>query len=182
VGPSASPPTAAGDQTPGAATSADPRASPLGTTSARPDPSLSPDQHQARIATGLARARAVLGRQNWANSRLAGERYYDRLPDQLKEKYPDGVLFTYEGFPIFDEYAEQTVILQTGFAGRRDIDEAKANRLCGYLDTPPGKTWHHKEDGKTLILVDRELHDAVRHWGGVVITKALNRPKGTTEQ
>jgi hypothetical protein len=28
-------------------------------------------------------------------------------------------------------------------------------------------TWHHKEDGRTMLLVDRELHAAVRHWGGV---------------
>lgn len=104
---------------------------------------------------------------------MAGERYYDRLPDELKQKYPHGVRFSYEGFPIFDDYAEKTVILEEGFGERREADFAKANQRAGLAKTPKYKTWHHKEDGVTLILVDEELHDAVRHWGGVVITRRL---------
>ena len=33
-------------------------------------------------------------------------------------------------------------------------------------------TWHHSHDGKTMILVPSDLHDAARHFGGDTITRA----------
>ena len=38
-----------------------------------------------------------------------------------------------------------------------------------------GLTWHEVQDGKTMQLVPREIHDACRHSGGVATTKDVNR-------
>jgi hypothetical protein len=32
---------------------------------------------------------------------------------------------------------------------------------------PDGYTWHHHEDGKTMLLVDKKIHDQFKHTGGV---------------
>lgn len=149
------------------------RESPLGKTGEHPDRTLSPAEHEARKQAGLARSRELIGKENWANSKYAGEVYYEKLPQDLKDKYPDGVEFSYEGFPIFDKYATHTAVLSNGFGESRDDDFKNANQLAGLTETPSTHTWHHKEDGKTLVLVDRELHAQVRHWGGVAITKIL---------
>lgn len=34
-----------------------------------------------------------------------------------------------------------------------------------------GYTWHHVEDGRTMQLVPRDLHTAVKHTGGVAVIK-----------
>lgn len=151
------------------------RESPLGKASEHPDRTLSPAEHEARKQAGLARSRELIGKQNWANSKYAGETYYDALPQELQDKFPDGVDFSYEGFPIFDQYATHTVEFEGGFGASRDDDFSKANKEAGFADTPADSTWHHKEDGKTLLLVDAQLHGAVRHWGGVKITKLLSQ-------
>jgi hypothetical protein len=149
------------------------RESPLGKAGEHPDRTLSPAEHEARKQAGLARSRELIGKHNWANSKYAGEVYHDKLPQDLKDKYPDGVEFSYEGFPIFDKYATHTAVLSGGFGESRDDDFKNANQIAGLTETPATHTWHHKEDGKTLVLVDRELHAQVRHWGGVAITKIL---------
>jgi hypothetical protein len=164
----------------GETTQADPetperRESPLGKASEHPDRTLSPAEHEARKQAGLARSRELIGKQNWANSKYAGEKFYDALPQELQEKFPDGVDFSYEGFPIFDPHATHTVEFPDGFGASRDDDFSKANKEAGFADTPADQTWHHKEDGTTLLLVDAQLHGAVRHWGGVKITKLLSQ-------
>ena len=57
------------------------------------------------------------------------------------------------------------------FTADRDIDTAAANDYWGYPKTPRGFTWHHVEDGRTLQLVPFDIHDAVRHTGGVAVLK-----------
>ncbi|MBN1126825.1 MAG: HNH endonuclease [Sedimentisphaerales bacterium] len=47
-----------------------------------------------------------------------------------------------------------------------------ANKMMGYPDTPKGYTWHHVEDGVTMQLVPTDLHQAVRHTGGVAVIKS----------
>lgn len=34
-----------------------------------------------------------------------------------------------------------------------------------------GYTWHHVEDGKTMMLVPTDLHQAVRHTGGAALLR-----------
>lgn len=37
-------------------------------------------------------------------------------------------------------------------------------------ESPDGYTWHHHEDGETMILVDRNIHREFTHIGGVSLT------------
>jgi filamentous hemagglutinin len=50
-------------------------------------------------------------------------------------------------------------------------DAAAANRARGLSATPEGYVWHHVEDGETLILIPRDIHNAVRHTGGSAIIR-----------
>ena len=38
-------------------------------------------------------------------------------------------------------------------------------------------TWHHVEDGMHMMLVPKDLHDAVRHTGGAALLKHGLVPK-----
>lgn len=149
----------------------------LGSPSQWPNPTLSAEQRARRIAAGRKRAQRVVGATTWKNAHLAGGRHV--LTGALAERYPDGVEFSYEGFPIFEEYAEQIVVLPNGFGPSRVADAKYANEVCGQDKTPKGMVWHHKEDGRTMLLVDKELHESVGHWGGWrVYREALARREG----
>lgn len=108
-----------------------------------------------------------------ANSRYAGQQFpMEKLPAKLQEKYPDGVKFTDDGFPDFGPYAQKSVRFDPpGFAGNHGSDMTDASRKAGIPDTPDGYTWHHHQDGHTMQLVPTDIHDAVRHAGGVAIKK-----------
>ena len=52
-------------------------------------------------------------------------------------------------------------------SGNSSKDIRLANLL--YFGTDKGisgYTWHHLEDGKSMILIPTELHQAVKHTGG----------------
>jgi hypothetical protein len=108
-----------------------------------------------------------------ANSRYAGKQFpMDKLPPKLREKYPNGVHFTDDGFPDFSPYSTHSVKFDPpGFAGNHGTDFTHANRLAGIPEAPDTHTWHHHQDGHTMQLVPTDLHDAVRHAGGVAIKK-----------
>lgn len=148
----------------------------LGRGEAWPSASHSAAERQMKIAEGHARGAEAVGSDAWSNSKFAGERY--RLSDELGERYPDGVDFSYESFPIFEKYAIKVVQFEDGFAPRRpngradrSTDNDRANEIFGWAKEPRGTTWHHKEDGRTMILMDRPLHRAVGHWGGERVVK-----------
>jgi len=85
----------------------------------------------------------------------------------IKAKYGD-IYMSSQGFAILDDYAIARVELDglTGLNNGAD-DIARANLAHhGTQTSIPGYTWHHLEDGKTLILVPTELHEAYRHTGG----------------
>ncbi|HEY6740350.1 MAG TPA: HNH endonuclease, partial [Actinopolymorphaceae bacterium] len=85
------------------------------------------------------------------------------------------VQFSDEGFPMLDRYAVKTVVFEEGFRGpQRQDDFKRANDIFGWARTPRGMVWHHKEDGRTMVLVDRDLHREVAHWGGVRVAKRMN--------
>jgi hypothetical protein len=98
------------------------------------------------------------------NSKYANNWY--PLSPQLREKYPNGVLFTPQGFPDFAPYATQKVVI-ANLTGNRRQDSLLANRAAGLSRTPKGYVWHHSEDGRTMYLVPQDLHEEVRHTGGV---------------
>jgi hypothetical protein len=56
------------------------------------------------------------------------------------------------------------------FTQNRAQDFRAANEKAGHPEwgdqSPPGYTWHHHEDGKTMQLVLRSIHDLFKHVGG----------------
>jgi A nuclease of the HNH/ENDO VII superfamily with conserved WHH len=87
----------------------------------------------------------------------------DRLA--LAEKYPNGVRFTRSGYPVLTPYEIDRVRI-TNLTGDREDDADLANLATNRTETPAGYVWHHVEDGRTMELVPRDLHEAVRHTGG----------------
>ena len=100
------------------------------------------------------------------NYRWAGKIYQGEYwTPELARKYPGGVRFTRNGFPDFSPYAIKTIKFKEGFKDRA-ADIAAANRR---FDAPDGYTWHHAPDGRTLQLVPTDLHEAIRHGGGIAV-------------
>jgi hypothetical protein len=107
-----------------------------------------------------------------SNSHYAGKKFDgDTWTPKMAEKYPNGVTFTDDGFPDFSPYATHTVKVDPNFAGNHTTDFTKANELAGLDATPDGYTWHHHQDTQTMQLIPTDLHNAVRHAGGVAIMK-----------
>lgn len=85
------------------------------------------------------------------------------------------------GYPDFTEYAHPTVKpleIEIASPTNRPLDYKNANIEAGLskdsdppvpaLDKPPvGYIWHHHQDGKTMILVDKDIHRQFTHTGGV---------------
>ena len=85
--------------------------------------------------------------------------------EYIAKKYGD-IRYNSAGFPIFDEYAAAKVKI-SDLTGDSISDINKANKIHhGDYTNPKGYTWHHLEDGETLILIPTELHEAYRHTGG----------------
>jgi hypothetical protein len=112
----------------------------------------------------------------WANKTYNGAKW---TPD-LAAKYPQGVPFDANGFPVFDNYAQARWQPSHGgkFTGKWDLDVKAANADMqrrfpdqNWSKTPDGYTWHHVEDGRTMLLVPRDIHKAVRHTGGVAVIR-----------
>ena len=100
------------------------------------------------------------------NSGYAEQTYpATNFPVDLQAKYPDGVVFTPQGYPDFTKYAKASVDV-AGLTGINSIDDALANKAVGLSATPQGYTWHHVENGTTMQLLPSDLHEAVRHTGG----------------
>jgi hypothetical protein len=124
------------------------------------------------------------------NSIYAGQRFplEDRRPD-LAKKYPNSVQFDVEGFPDFSPYAVATVNIGQLHPSNSDNDIATvsrssdfvaADRLSGWSE-PARKaahlTWHHVQDGRTLMLVPTDLHQAIGHIGGVAHEERVAGPQ-----
>jgi hypothetical protein len=119
-----------------------------------------------------------IGKQIPQNSALAGAQYPPtKMTSDLAIKYPLGVWFDEAGFPNFMIYAKKVVEVKITGAGRFDF--ARANIAAGLERTPSDMTWHHHQDGKTMILIPKDIHDAVKHTGGVAFkTLKIKRIKG----
>jgi YHS domain-containing protein len=104
------------------------------------------------------------------------ERRIEKQPEeyrQLAAECPEGVRFDKDGYPDFSPYkyedleAGQKNEVSVEVTGRRGKDEALTNKAAGFEKTPDGYTWHHHQDGSTMQLVRKDVHEAVRHTGGV---------------
>ena len=103
------------------------------------------------------------------NHAYAGKAFpADQLPAEFRKK---GLNFTKDGYPDFDPHAMQlpngSKRIQIEYTGNRSADFQAANKAAKLKETPEDYTWHHLEDGKSMILVPRDLHKAVKHSGGV---------------
>ena len=91
-------------------------------------------------------------------------------PNYILNKYGQIKMSRY-GFAVFDEHSIARVVIDD-LTGDEDIDLALANmKHHGTKQSIPGYTWHHLEDGKTLILIPTELHDAYKHTGGAALIR-----------
>ncbi len=90
---------------------------------------------------------------------------------KLAAKYPSGVRFTADGFPDLAPYAVATVTFEPHFLGNHSTDFTEANKKAGLSEMPAGYTWHHHQDRRTMQLVPKDLHLAVRHAGGISLMK-----------
>jgi hypothetical protein len=95
-----------------------------------------------------------------------------------------GVPFTQEGFPDF--YGKEGAVhvgapnapdgaVEIVMKGNRTTDFVEADRAAGITAAyrqKHGLTWHHLEDCKTMVLVDRTIHDDTGHHGAVSMFKA----------
>jgi DNase/tRNase domain of colicin-like bacteriocin len=127
---------------------------------------------QVEFAEEAASAPPVAG-QLPRNHEFAGKYFpSDRLPSAYRQQ---GLRFTEAGYPDFSPYAKTLPngrkSVQIKYTGSRRADFAEANAKAGYKDTPDLFTWHHHEDGKTMILVPEDLHGVVEHTGGVATYK-----------
>ena len=100
-------------------------------------------------------------------------------------KYPNGVPYNANGYPVFDQYAIKTVKFDfptvEGRAAGRCLtgnctsDFKLANQAVGLTSQPPGTTWHHCEDMMTMQLVPQDVHSVVfggaAHAGGESLLK-----------
>ena len=84
--------------------------------------------------------------------------------------HPSGVRFTAQGFPDFSPNAVAEVEVE-GLTGNYAKDAAMANKAAGLDETPEGYVWHHVEDGETMQLVPKDIHNAVRHTGGAAVIR-----------
>lgn len=109
------------------------------------------------------------------NFKYAGKTYH--LSGDLAQKYPNGVKFSKAGFPDFSPYCIKEVKV-ADLTGSRPHDARLANQQAGFDKTPANYEWHHVEDGVTMQLVPQDLHQKVRHTGGVSLIKYLNQYEG----
>ncbi|MGF7046816.1 hypothetical protein J2T13_001318 [Paenibacillus sp. DS2015] len=92
-----------------------------------------------------------------------------------------GISISYpNGFPDFSKYYHPNVKpVKIEYAQPKNYpkDYEAANTEAGLSkssnpsvpekDKPPeGYTWHHYEDGKTMVLVEKDIHDEFKHMGG----------------
>ncbi len=91
--------------------------------------------------------------------------YYERKGiSNFRNPYQHAIPFTGQGFPDFSRYAAKRVRI-TCVGGRSDF--ALANKVAGFKKTPNGFTWHHNQDMITMELVPSDLHEVIRHTGGM---------------
>ncbi len=124
--------------------------------------------HAARIGAEAAEVEPVAGRLP-RNHEFAGKEFpRELLPLKYREK---GLRFKSTGYPDFEPYAmtlpsgKKTVRIE--LTGDRAADYAAANRAAGLKQQPRNHTWHHVEDGGTMMLVPTDLHSQVAHTGGM---------------
>jgi hypothetical protein len=88
------------------------------------------------------------------------------------KEHPETQLpFDAEGYPDFRAAGVVKVEAKIKPTGTQRGDKAAANRVAGYTETPKGYVWHHHQDGTTMQLVPKYIHEKTGHTGGYALTK-----------
>lgn len=124
-----------------------------------------------------------------SNGKFANKTY--KLPKGLEGKYPNGVRFDKEGFPIFSPYAlrfdkngfpilkpstrntpDENRYVTITMTGKYPKDFAAADKKAGINEAFRKKhklTWHHHQNMGRMELIPKSLHDNVKHTGGSAV-------------
>ena len=115
----------------------------------------------------IASVEPVAGRLP-VNHAYAGHEFpRELLPPKYRQQ---GLRFKDTGYPDFEPYAMQLPngkkTVQIELTGSLRRDAAAANKAAGLKKQPKTHTWHHVEDGGTMMLIPSDLHRSVAHTGG----------------
>lgn len=92
------------------------------------------------------------------NYNLSGQSFVDEFTNKT-------VSYTNKGHVVFDKCAIASITME--LTGESSYDIARANTLFfGNSSGLSGYTWHHLEDGKSMILIPTKTHQTFRHTGG----------------
>ena len=89
---------------------------------------------------------------------------------ELRQKCPQGIYFSGTGHPDFSRHAARTVKIEQTINRKKDFDLANAriSEITGKKFTHPRTdTWHHHQNKQDMLQIDKKLHDAISHTGGV---------------
>ncbi|MFE4746855.1 HNH endonuclease [Paenibacillus chitinolyticus] len=92
---------------------------------------------------------------------------------RISVSYPNG----YPDFSPFYHPTIEPVKIKVASPKNNKKDFENANLEAGLTkdsdppvpsknEPPEGYTWHHHEDGETMVLVDSDIHDEFKHRGG----------------
>lgn len=91
----------------------------------------------------------------------------DGRPRTIMVDYPSG----YPDFRPFLDHPSGVRSVEVASTGRRSDDNRLANAAVGHPEwgdrSPRGWTWHHDQDGRTMQLVPRAIHQRYGHRGGI---------------
>lgn len=126
----------------------------------------------AEMAEEAATVSPVAGRLP-RNHEFAGKQFpRELLPAAYRKQ---GLRFTDTGFPDFEPFAKTLPngkkYVEIQYMGSHARDFAAANAKAGYKNMPRGYTWHHSEELGRMYLVPADLHETVKHTGGVATYK-----------
>ena len=123
----------------------------------------------AEAGEAVAKAEPVAGRLPQNHAYAGGEFPRSELPPKYRK---NGLKLKDTGHPDFEPYAktlpngQKKVHIE--YQGTRRADARAANRAAKLDETPDGWTWHHDEsDLGAMYLVPKDLHDKIKHTGGV---------------
>lgn len=158
-----------------------------------------PGQHSYAIVASKCKypptVKAINGRFP-INGQYAGGKWRNGDPDLMPKDWSYGdIYFTDEGFPIFDRFVAQFDANAMTFnpeamphgkvpdvtitpTGRSYKDIRAADAVLGIdrrYRKEHGLVWHHHQDTGRMQLINKDVHDAVKHTGGYAIwSKPLN--------
>ena len=95
------------------------------------------------------------------------------IPSFLIAKYGLTIDIDNQGFIDFSSFAVKKCRIR--MTGDRNLDKEEANRTVFYTPYKPESykkyVWHHSQDGTTMFLIPKEIHELFPHRGGLYYIK-----------